>query len=203
MRVIEGGPSIVEIRISPGIFDWHEDDNGNRYRTWITDENAALGDWLTDNANSGSDSKWNMRQNLGYYGPILESFPGDLTEDCPPLKTSVQIAEGGTYQVALFAGDTGQATDAENHELPHPLIAGFEGGEMKTYYAWDGVYAGLYGYNIYEMDMGTITVESGETVSVIIDDAPNDPLTVTSTRAVYSGLRLNKVDTPIQDWAVY
>ncbi len=187
LRVIELSGGLSEVQVSPGATEWTTDVSGNQFRTWAQDEAAYpnLEDWLTVNANSNSDSLWNIREGLGPYGPIIESFPpgGD---DAPPLRTSVIFAQGGTYKVFLNIGDTGASDPVENLESPTPLLFGFEGEELATYHANDGEFKGTPGYNDYEMSLGEITVQDGEERHFIIDDAVEYE---NVQRTVYLGMR--------------
>ncbi len=205
LRVLEGGPPITEIRVSPGEFEWFTDKNGNQYRTWAMDEDAYpnLEDWLTDHASSSSDNKWNIRDDLGIFGPIIESFPGGGTEDAPPLRTTVIPSEGGTYDVYYYFGDTGASDPEENLELPHPTWVYFEGEDPQTLVAGDGEFVGLHGYNTYEIYLGQITVEAGEEVNVIIDDGFEHELSVDGSRSVYCGLLLETAETSVDDWELF
>jgi hypothetical protein len=74
LKVIELGGAIAEIQVSPGAFDWVTDVSGNQFRTGPVDTTLGQEEWLTVNANSANDGKWNIREGLGAYGPILESF---------------------------------------------------------------------------------------------------------------------------------
>ena len=116
-------------------------------------------DWLTNNANSNTDNKWNVRQNLGPYGPILEAYPSG-PEDAPTLRTKV-IFYRGTYDVFLNIGDTA-APIFSKILTSLSLKFGFEGTELKTYHPNDGEFKGTPGYNNYEMSIGQITVKAGE-----------------------------------------
>ncbi len=182
------------------------DKNGNQYRTWAMDENAYpnLEDWLTDHkSGSGSDNQWNTRDGLGIFGPILEAFPGGETEDAPPLRTTVIPAEGGTYDVFYYFGDTGASDPQENLDLPHPTWVYFEGEEPRYFVAGDGEFVGLHGYNTYEMYLGQVTVEAGEEINVIIDDGYQHELSVDGSRSVYCGLLLDIAETGIEHWSIY
>jgi hypothetical protein len=75
LRVIELGGAISEIQVSPGAFDWVTDVSGNQFKTGPQDSALSEEEWITINANSASDSLWNIREGLGSYGPIIESFP--------------------------------------------------------------------------------------------------------------------------------
>ena len=82
LKVIELGGAIAEIQVSPGAFDWVTDVSGNQFRTGPVDTTLGQEEWLTVNANATNDSKWNIREGLGAYGPVLESFPAS-GEDAP------------------------------------------------------------------------------------------------------------------------
>lgn len=200
LKVLEGGPPLPEIQVSPGVFDWFTDSNGHQYKTGPLDESLAQEEWLTIAANSNSDSLWNIRTGLGPYGPIIESFPpgGD---DAPTLKTSVIFAEAGTYDVYLSLGDTGAATVEDNLTTPNPLKFAIGDAEFTTYVAGDGVFKGTPGYNDYEILTGQVTVEAGEQVDFLIDDAPDFEGV---SRSVYLGMRLVKQEeTGLTDWTLY
>ena len=100
------------------------DISGNQFRTGPVDTTLGLEEWLTVNANATNDGKWNIREGLGAYGPILESFPAS-GEDAPELKTSVIFAKGGTYDVFLNLGATGAADPDENLSTQTPLLFSF------------------------------------------------------------------------------
>jgi hypothetical protein len=189
LRAIELGGAIAEIQVSPGAFEWVTDVSGNQYRTRPVDEALDEEEWLTINQNSGSDDLWNMRQGLGSYGPILESFPTS-GEDAPPLQTSVIFARGGTYDVFFSLGDTGAVDPDENLRTETPLNFAFEGEEFTRWHANDGEFKGTPGYNDYEMAAGQITVGSGETRNFLIDDVQDG----TATRSVYLGMRFHLVE---------
>ncbi len=191
-----------EITVSPGVFELFTDIGGNKYRTWPQDEAAypALEDWLTDTTREDGSGKWNIRQNLGTYGPILESFP-ENGNDAMPLRTTVEIRLGGTYDVFLRVGDIGDADPTENLENPTPIKFGIEGEELQTYGAWDGTFEGTPGYNDYEVKVGEITVSGGEVVNFIMDDATDYE---DARRSVYLGVRLVKTaGAPVGNWAIY
>ena len=152
------------------------------------DEALEMDDWLTVNANSPSDDLWNIRQGLGSYGPILESFPNG-GEDAPPLTTSIIFAQGGTYNVFFSLGDTGAVDPDENLINETPLNFAVEGDELKRWHANDGEFKGTPGYNDYEMSVGQIAVAAGERVNFIIDDVQDG----TASRSVYLGMRLELV----------
>ncbi|RJP22601.1 MAG: hypothetical protein C4527_21520 [Candidatus Omnitrophota bacterium] len=188
LRVIELSAALSEIQVSPGVFDWFTDVSGNQFRTRPVDESLAQADWLTVAANSSTDNKWNIRQGLGPYGPIIESFPNG-GEDAPTLRTSIKFAEAGTYDVYFSIGDTAAADPVQNEAEPNPLIFGFEGQELKTWVPNDGIFKGTPGYNDYEVLLGQINVTAGEQVNFLIDDAPDYP---NVTRSVYLGMRFVK-----------
>ncbi len=190
LRVIELGGALSEVQVSPGETEWTTDISGNQFRTWAADEAVypALEDWLTINANSNSDSLWNIREGLGSYGPIIESFPSG-GDDAPTLKTSIIFAEAGTYDAFVNIGDTGASDPDENLATPNPLKVALEGEELITRVAGDGVFKGTPGYNDYEVALGSITVSAGEQVNYIIDDAPDFEGV---SRSVYLGMRFSK-----------
>ena len=187
LRVIELSGSILEVQVSPGAFDWVTDVSGNQFRTGPVDTAAfpTQADWLTVNANSSSDNFWNIREGLGSYGPILESFP-NAGEDAPPLQTSVILANGGTYDVFFSLGDVGAVDAEENLVNQTPLNFAFEGSDFTRWHANDGEFKGTPGYNDYEMAVGEITVADGEQVNFLIDDVQDG----TASRSVYLGMRL-------------
>jgi hypothetical protein len=185
LRVIELGGAISEIQVSPGAFDLVTDLSGNKFKTGPADSSLTQAEWLTVNANSGTDNFWNIRQRLGSYGPILESFPAS-GEDAPPLQTSVTFAKGGTYDVFFSLGDTGAANPEENLATQTPLNFAIEGTPYTRWHANDGEFKGTPGYNDYEMSVGQITVKDGETKNFLIDDVQDG----TAARSVYLGMRL-------------
>ena len=187
LRVIELGGSISEIQISPGAFDWVTDVSGNQFKTGPLDATTYPNqeDWLTVNANSSSDNLWNIREGLGSYGPILESFPLS-GEDAPTLQTSIIFASGGTYDVFFSLGDVGAVDPDENLVNQTPLNFAFEGGEFTRWHANDGEFKGTPGYNDYEMAVGEITVADGDQVNFLIDDVQDE----SALRSVYLGMRL-------------
>ena len=189
LRVIELGGAISEIQVSPGAFDWVTDLSGNKFKIGPVDTGLTQDEWLTVNANSGSDSLWNVREGLGSYGPILESFPKS-GEDAPTLQTSVIFAQGGTYDVFFSLGDIGPVDPDENLRAPTPVNFAFEGEELTRWHPNDGTFNGSPGYNDYEMSVGQITVAVGETRSFIIDDVQDG----TAIRSVYLGMRFETVE---------
>lgn len=186
LRALELEGTISEIQVNPGKFDWVTDDGGNQYKTSALDpELKDLDDWLTVNANDGGDSLWNIREGLGTYGPIIESFPAS-GDDAPTLQTSVIFAQSGTYDVFLSLGDTGAVNEDENEAVPTPLNFKFEDEEEFTrWHANDGEFKGTPGYNDYEMSVGEIVVVAGEVTNFLIDDVQDG----TATRSVYLGMR--------------
>ena len=185
LRVIELGGAISEIQVSPGAFDWVTDLSGNKFKIGPVDTGLTQDEWLTVNANSGSDSLWNIREGLGSYGPILESFPKS-GEDAPTLRTSVTFGTAGTYNVFFSLGDIGPVDPDENLRAPTPVNFAFEGEELTRWHANDGEFKGSPGYNDYEMSVGQITVSDGEQVNFLIDDVQDG----TAIRSVYLGMRL-------------
>lgn len=161
LRVIELGGAISEIQVSPGAFDWVTDISGNQIMTGPVDEALTQDEWLTVNANSSSDNLWNIREGLGSYGPILETFPAS-GEDGPQLKISVIFAQGGTYDVFFSLGDIGAVDAAENDQNPTPLNFGFSPDVLVRWHANDGEFKGTPGYNDYEMSVGDVTVGEGQ-----------------------------------------
>ncbi len=184
LRVIELTGAIAEIQVSPGVFDWATDVGGNQFKTGPQNSTLTQEDWLTVNANDSADGLWNIREGLGSYGPVIESFPlsGD---DAPTLQTSVIFAKSGTYDVFFSLGDTGQVNPEENLAAPTPLNFAFEGDELTRWHANDGEFKGSPGYNDYEMSVGQVSVRAGQITNFIIDDVQDD----TATRSVYLGMR--------------
>ncbi|MDA7524224.1 hypothetical protein N8667_01435 [Verrucomicrobia bacterium] len=187
LRVIELGGAISEIQVSPGAFDWVTDVSGNQFKTGPQDSALSEEEWITINANSASDQLWNIREGLGSYGPIIESFPKS-GEDAPALQTSVKFAVGGTYDVFFSLGDIGPVDEEENLTNPTPLNFGKEGEEMIRWHANDGEFKGTPGYNDYEMHVGVIEVTDGEQVNFLVDDVQDG----TAIRSVYLGMRFVK-----------
>lgn len=190
LRVIELSGGLSEVQVSPGATDWTTDVSGNRFRTWPQDEAAypTLDDWLTITTRQDGSGKWNIRQGLGPYGPILESFPVN-GNDAMPLRTSVIFAQDGTYDAYVSIGDTGASDPQENLNNPNPLKVAAEGEELKTWVAGDGEFKGTPGYNDYEIHLGKITVSAGQQVNYIIDDDTEYP---NRQRSVYLGMRFVK-----------
>jgi hypothetical protein len=184
LRAIELSGAISEIQVSPGVFDWVTDVSGNQFKTGPADTTLEQDDWLTVNSNSSSDSLWNIREGLGSYGPILESFPNN-GDDAPTLHTSLIFAQSGIYDVFLNLGDTGAVDPDENLATETPLNFAFEGEELKRWHANDGEFKGTPGYNDYEMSVGQITATAGEVTNFVIDDVQDG----TATRSVYLGMR--------------
>jgi hypothetical protein len=199
LRVLEGGPPIEEIQVSPVFrYEWKVDANGNRFTTVAQDESLQFNDVFTDTA-SYSDNLWRYRP-LGIYGAVYESGGPRGTEDCPALKTSVEVAQGGTYEVFLLFGDVSAVgTDDEAH--PTPIKAAIEGNEMQAYFQWDAEFIGLWGFNMMETSIGKVTVGDGETVTVFIDD--HEEVEGNDRRSVYAGLRIAKSTTPVSDWELF
>jgi hypothetical protein len=201
---------VSEFPVSPGVTDKNfKDLFGNSYRTWPQDEAAypLVTDWLTNAANgdarSDSDNKWHTRGGLGPYGPILESFPNS-GDDCPPLRTSVTFASGGTYNVILNVGDTAAADTQQNINDPIPLNFAFEGETLVRIHPNDGTFAGTPGYNNYEVAVGQVTVSAGETRNFIIDDVQDG----TASRSVYLGMRFELAEdggepSDVSNWSLY
>jgi len=184
LRAIELGGAISEIQVSPGAFDWVTDVSGNQFKTGALDATLSQEEWLTVNANSASDNLWNIREGLGSYGPIIESFPNS-GEDAPTLQTSIKFAQGGTYDVFLSLGDTGAVDPEENEQNSTPLNFALPGEEFVRWHANDGEFKGTPGYNDYEMHIGQIDVADGEQVDFRIDDVQDG----TASRSVYLGMR--------------
>ncbi len=204
--VLKPDIAFSEFQVSPGVFDESSTDLfGNSFRTWPVDEAAfpTQDDWLTITTREDGSNKWNIREGLGPYGPILESFPNS-GNDAPTLQTSVTFAQGGTYNVILNVGDIGAADPQENSDNPTPLNFAFEGEDLTRWHANDGTFAGTPGYNDYEMDVGQVTVEAGETLNFIIDDVQDG----TALRSVYLGMRFELVDggdgpSDVSSWSLY
>jgi hypothetical protein len=185
LRVLELGGAISEIQVSPGAIDWVTDISGNQFKTGPDDENLTQDQWLTIGANSSSDNLWNIREGLGSYGPIIESFPLS-GEDAPPLQTSVIFAQGGDYDVFFSLGDIGPVDPEENLQAQTPVNFAIGEAELTRWFANDGEFKGSPGYNDYEMFVGKISVADGEQVNFRIDDVQDD----TAVRSVYLGMRL-------------
>ncbi|HIG26437.1 MAG TPA: hypothetical protein EYQ50_01035 [Verrucomicrobiales bacterium] len=175
---------LKEFQVSPGVFDWATDLSGNQFKTGPVDTSLTQDQWLTVNANSAADNLWNIREGLGSYGPILESFPLS-GEDATPLQTSVIFASGGTFDVFFSLGDTGAVNADENIQNSTPLNFALEGEDFVRWHANDGEYKGTPGYNDYEMSVGQITVSAGDQVNFLIDDVQDG----TASRSVYLGMR--------------
>jgi hypothetical protein len=187
LRVIELGGAISEIQVSPGAFDWVTDVSGNQFKTGPLDTALSEEEWITINANASDDNLWNIREGLGAYGPIIESFPNS-GEDAPTLQTSVIFAAGGTYDVFFSLGDTGAVDEEENLTTQTPLNFAKEGEEFVRWHANDGEFKSTPGYNDYEMHVGEIEVSDGEQVNFLVDDVQDG----TASRSVYMGMRFVK-----------
>ncbi|MGI6458158.1 MAG: hypothetical protein ACOX5R_21425 [bacterium] len=203
LRVIEGGPSLTEIQVSPAaMYEWIEDNAGNRYTIVAADESLTKEQVFTTTA-SETDNLWRVRD-LGIYGTIYESRSGEGTEDAPQLKTIVEVANAGTYDVFLLFGDVGEVgTDDETSV--QPILAGFEGEPLKTYYQRDAEFIGLWGYNIMEVKIGTVTVDAGGQIVVYIDDSPvvAEELLQYDIRTNYAGLRIDIAETSVANWNLF
>lgn len=184
LRVKELTGAIAEVQVSPGVFDWAADAGGNQFKTGPVNDALAQEEWITVNANSPSDNLWNIREGLGSYGPILESFPNS-GDDAPILQTSVIFARGGIYEAFFSLGDTGAVDPDENLATQTPLNFAFEGEDFTRWHANDGEFKGTPGYNDYEMALGEITARAGQPVNFLIDDVQDG----TATRSVYMGMR--------------
>jgi hypothetical protein len=182
--------AIPELQVSPGEFEWVSDASGNQYKTGPLDQGLTMDDWLTVNANSNSDNRWNLREGLGPYGPILESFPSG-GDDAPALQTSIIFAQGGIYSAFFSLGDTGAADPDENLQTQNPLNFALEGEEFTRWHANDGEFKGTPGYNDYEMPLGELVVRPGEQVNFLIDDVQDG----SASRSVYLGMRLELVSS--------
>ena len=187
-----------EIQVSPGAADWATDLSGNRYRTKPTDICLNTEDWLTVTTREDGSGKWNIRQGLGPYGPILESFPSS-GNDALALRTSIIFAQGGTYDAFFNIGDTAAADEQQNIDEPNPIMFGMEGGEIKTWHPNDGEFKTTPGYNDYEISLGQFTVAQGERLNFIIDDAVDFP---DARRSVYLGMRFVSL-TSVDAWSLY
>ncbi len=202
LRVIELDGALPEVQISPGAYEWTTDLSGNEFRTWPLDETTYpnLEDWLTINARVDGSGLWNIRERLGPYGPILESFPVN-GNDAMPLRTTIRFVEGGTYDAYFSIGDTGVASTEDNDASPNPLQVYREGEEAKTWVPNDGELKGTPGYNDYEIYLEQITVSAGEEVSYIVDDVQDYP---NGQRSVYMGMRFLRSDqTNVQSWSLF
>lgn len=192
LRVIELSGGISEIQVSPGSREFATDVSGNQFRTWPADEDAfpTEADWLTINDRQDGSGLWNIREGLGPYGPILESFP-NAGNDATMLKTSVIFAESGSYNAYLNVGDTAASTASENCEAPNPLRFGLSPDNLSTYIAADGNFKGTPGYNDYEIPVGVVSANAGEQIDFFIDDAVDFENT---QRSVYLGMRFEKIN---------
>lgn len=192
LRAIELGGTLSEIQVSPGAFEFTSDVSGNQFKTGPADEAAYPNqeDWLTVGTREDGSGKWNIREGLGSYGPILESFPNS-GNDGVPLKTSIIFAADGAYNVYLNMGDTAGSTPSQNCGEPNPIQIGLEGEPLVTYMPDDGTFKGTPGYNDYEIPVAVLNVSAGEQVDFIIDDAIDYP---DARRSVYLGLRLEKIN---------
>ncbi|MDP8242949.1 MAG: hypothetical protein P9L94_02625 [Candidatus Hinthialibacter antarcticus] len=192
LRAIELGGTLSEIQVSPGALEFTSDVSGNQFRTGPADAAAYPNqeDWLTVQTREDGSGKWNIREGLGSYGPILESFPSN-GNDGVPLRTSVIFAADGAYNVYLNMGDTAGSTPSQNCGEPNPILFGLEGGPLATYMPDEGTFKSTPGYNDYEIPVAVLSVEASEQVDFIIDDAIEYP---DARRSVYMGLRLEKIN---------
>lgn len=202
LRVIEGGPAVSEIMVSPAYrFEWGQDKQGNRYRTVGADASLTM-EQVFSTGRSGSDNLWEVRTpKMGPYGDLYSGFGPGGTEDCPALKTEIEVISGGTYRVILYMGDVAQV-GTDDLESPCLIKAGFDLQNLTTYFQADGEFIGLYGFNILEVEIGQVTVEDGGLITVYIDDA--DPVEGNDRRSNYAGLLLEKVTDPgVANWALF
>ena len=94
----------------------------------------------------------------------------------------------------------------QNIEEPNPVYFGIEGEDLRLLVAGYGEFLGTPGYNDYEIPTGSVTVEAGQTVGFIIDDAADveEIEGVAPQRSVYLGLRFKKQEiTGIGHWSLY
>lgn len=187
-----------EAQISPGAADWTTDLSGNRFRTRATDICLDTDSWLTVGTREDGSGKWNIREGLGPYGPILESFP-ENANDAVPLRTSIIFAQAGTYDAFFNIGDTAAADEQQNIDEPNPILFGLEGTDLQTFHPNDGEFKSTPGYNDYEISLGEYTVGQGERLDFIIDDAIDFP---DARRSVYLGMRFVLL-TPVESWSIY
>lgn len=202
LRVLEGGPPITDIQVSTEFrYEWGEDDRGNRYQIVAADESLTE-DQVFSETRDGSDNLWELRQpNMGPYGVIYSGFNPAGTEDCPMLKTMVEVADGGTYDVYMYVGDVAEV-GTDDLESPQPIMAGFSSDDLTTYLQADGEFIGLYGFNVLKTYIGTVTLEDGELLEVFIDDAPE--VEGNDRRSNYGGLILElSDDTSVKDWSLF
>ena len=202
LRVMEGGPPIAEIRASTEFrYAWGEDKQGNRYNTEAVDDTLTVDDVFTT-TRSTSDNLWELRTpNMGPYGYIYTGYKPAGTEDCPALKTMIDVAKGGTYDVYMYMGDVAQV-GTDDLTSPCPIQAGFDVNKLKTYFQADGKYIGLYGFNILEVYLGQATVADKGRITVYIDDA--DQVDGNDRRSNYGGLRLTlSAPASINEWSLF
>ncbi|MBN2327406.1 MAG: hypothetical protein JXR73_09645 [Candidatus Omnitrophica bacterium] len=202
LHVIEGGPPITDIMVSTEFrYEWGVDGQGNQYMTIAADESLTE-DQVFTSTDSNSDGLWRLRSpNMGPYGYIYSGMGPTGEEDCPMLKTIVEIAQGGMYEVYMYMGDVGQVgTDDEDN--PQPIKAGFDPDNLTTYLQADGEFIGLYGFNVLQVSLGTVEVEDGGRLEVYIDDA--EEVEGGDRRSNYGGLLLvKKEDTSLDNWHLY
>lgn len=202
LRVIEGGPEIPDIRASTEFrYTWGEDKNGNRYTTQAADDSLTVDDVFTT-TRTNSDSLWELRTpNMGPYGFIYSGYGPAGTEDCPMLKVIIEIAVGGSYDVYMYLGDVAQV-GTDDLTSPCPIKAGFDSTNLKTYFQADGKFIGLYGFNVLQVPLGTVTVADKGVITVYIDDA--DQVEGSDRRSNYGGLLLTRViETSVGNWSLY
>lgn len=206
LTVLEGGPDVITVNPLP--YQEQTDKSGNRFNTTAMDDSLAE-DTVWTAGNSSTDNLWRLRD-IGIFGNSLVSrgprAADDGNEDCPALRTSVTVQNGGTYEVFLMHGSLG--TWGEDNR-PCPLSAAIEGNEMMTFGRRDGNFLGKFGFNIIESSLGTVTVADQETVNVIIEDIVDHPALTGEDpgngdyRSVYSGLRLQRIGTAVPEWYLY
>ncbi len=207
LTILDGGPEVVAVNPLP--YEEQTDNSGNVYNVTAMDDSLAPENvWTTDRNNT--DNLWTLRD-IGIFGNSLTSRAPRTTdsgnEDCPPLRTTILVQNGGTYEVFLMHGSLG--TWGQDDRFA-PISAAIEGNEMVTFERRDGNFLGKFGFNIIESSLGTVTIGDQETVSVIVDDIVDFPAIVGENpgngdyRTVYSGLRLQRITTSsIADWNLF
>lgn len=207
LTVVEGGPEVVTA--APRPYGEYTDSAGNVINTVAADDTLAPeAVWTLDSANT--DNLWRLREDNGIFGAVLVSrgprAADSGNEDCPVLRTSITVQNGGTYEVYLMQGSLGTWGQDDRY---CPLDAAIEGDEFTVFGRRDGNFLGKFTFNIVEQYLGSVTVADGETVNVLIDDVVDYPAVTGENpgngdyRSVYAGLRLQKSSTPVTNWDVY
>jgi hypothetical protein len=181
------------------------DGKGN---TWTTKPVGVADEETITTVDSTTDNLWRVRRFGTSETPVnkrfltqmvdigvLESKIGTAgTEDCPPVATTVTFAETGTYTVHLRYG-TGRGSADERYDIQYSrdgqnykiILLNYD--EATEGDALDGsTYITLAGFEIWERNIGTFTVEAGGSITIYVDDIVQDG--PGNDRSVYAGLRI-------------